>query len=96
MIPGPQKQCSRVSDLQIHKYSIGQTHVKIHKHKYINTTSVKFADMPNMLYLSETLTYAVFVYFYLCICVFASQTTGNIVFEVLVSLPFRKYMVCMV
>jgi len=51
-----------------------------------------------MLYLPETLTYAVFVYFYLCICicVFASQTTGNIVFEVLVSLPFRKYMVCMV
>ena len=33
---------------------------------------------------------------YLCICVFASRTPGNIVFEVPVSLPFRKYMVFMV
>ena len=38
----------------------------------------------------------VFVYLCICICVFARQTPGNIVFEVLVSLPFRKYMVCMV
>ena len=30
------------------------------------------------------------------ICVLACKTPGNIVFEVLVSLPFRKYMVCMV
>merc|ERR1711944_170016 len=38
----------------------------------------------------------VFVYLCSCICVFASQTPRNIVFEVLVSSPFRKYMVCMV
>ena len=38
----------------------------------------------------------VFVYLWICICVFASQTPGSIVFEVLVSLPFRKYMVFMV
>ena len=49
-----------------------------------------------MLRLSATLTEAVFVYLCICICVFARQTPGNIVFEVLVSLPFRKYMVCMV
>ena len=36
------------------------------------------------------------MYLFICIFVFACQTPGNIVFEVLVSLPFRKYMVCMV
>ena len=46
------------------------------------------------MHFGITLIEAVFVY--LCICVFAHQTPGNIVFEVLVSLPFRKYMVCMV
>ena len=30
MIPGPQKQCSRVSELQIHKYTNTQTQI----HKY--------------------------------------------------------------
>ena len=49
-----------------------------------------------MLGLSATFTEAVFVYLCICICVFARQTPGNIVFEVLISLPFRKYMVCMV
>ena len=29
-----------------------------------------------------------------CICVFASQTPGNIVFDVLVSLPFQKHSTC--
>ena len=38
----------------------------------------------------------VFVYLCIYICVFSSQTPRNIVFEVLVSSPFRKYMVCMV
>ena len=64
-IPGHQKHCSRVPDLQIHKfkytntnthihkYSIGQIHVKIHKYKYTNTSSAKVADMPNMLYFLE-------------------------------------------
>ena len=49
-----------------------------------------------MLDLSANLSQTVFVHLCICICVFARQTPGNIVFEVLVSLPFRKYMVCMV
>ena len=36
----------------------------------------------------------VFVYLCICICVFASQTPGNIVFEVLLPLPFQKYSTC--
>ena len=36
MLRGPQKQCSRVSDVQIYKY------------KYTNTASVKVAGRPNM------------------------------------------------
>ena len=38
----------------------------------------------------------VFVYFCICICVFASQTPRNIVFEVLLPLPFQKYSTCYV
>ena len=41
MVRGPQKQCYRVSDMQIHKY------------KYTNTVWVKFADRPNMCYSFE-------------------------------------------
>ena len=36
----------------------------------------------------------VFVYLCICICVFASQTPWNIVFEVLLPLPFQKYSTC--
>ena len=32
-----------------------------------------------------------FVYMCICICVFGCQTSGNIVFEVLVRFPFQKY-----
>ena len=39
MVRGPQKQCSRVSDIQIHKYT--------------TTVWVKFADRPNMCYIFE-------------------------------------------
>ena len=39
MVQGPQKQCSQVSDVQIHKY------------KYTNTASVKVADRPNMCFI---------------------------------------------
>ena len=49
-----------------------------------------------MLGLSATLTEAVFVYLCICICVFACQTLGNIVFEVLVPLPFQKYNTCLI
>ena len=34
------------------------------------------------------------IIFYLCICVVARQTIGNIVFEVLLPLPFQKYSTC--
>ena len=44
--------------------------------------------------LSATLTNAVFAYLYICICVFASQTPGNFVSEVLLPLPFQKYSTC--
>ena len=41
MVRGPQKQCSQVSDIQIHKY------------KYTNTVWVKFEDRSNMCYIFE-------------------------------------------
>ena len=44
--------------------------------------------------LSATLTNPVFVYLCICICVFASQTPRNIVFEILLPLPFQKYSTC--
>ena len=48
MVRGPQKQCSHVSDMQIHN-----TNTQIHKYKYTNTVWVKFADTPNMCYIFE-------------------------------------------
>ena len=44
-----------------------------------------------MLGLLSNLTQTVFVYLYICICVFECKTPGNIVFEVLVPFPFQKY-----
>ena len=41
MVRGPQKRCSRVTDMQIHTYN------------YTNTVWVKFADRPNMCYIFE-------------------------------------------
>ena len=38
----------------------------------------------------------VFVHLCICICVFARQTPGNIVFQVLVLLPFQKCSTCQV
>ena len=46
MVRGPQKQCSHVSDMQIHN-----TNTQIHKYKYTNTVWVKFADTSNMCYI---------------------------------------------
>ena len=52
MVRGPQKQCSQVSDIQIHKYKY--TNIQIHKYtntqiyKYTNTVWVKLLDRPNM------------------------------------------------
>jgi hypothetical protein len=43
-----------------------------------------------MLGLSANFTQTVLMYLCICICVFARQTPGNIVFEVLASLPFGK------
>ena len=48
MVRGPQKQCSHVSDMQLHN-----TNTQIHKYKYTNTVLVKFADSPNMCYIFE-------------------------------------------
>ena len=48
MVPGPQKQCSQVSDMQIHN-----TNTQKHKYKYKNTVWVKFADTPNMCYIFD-------------------------------------------
>ena len=50
MVQGPQKQCSQVSDVQIHKYKYTNTQI----HKYTNTVLVKVADWPNMCYIFET------------------------------------------
>ena len=36
------------------------------------------------------------VFVYLCFCVFACQTLGNIVFDVLVQFPMKKYSTCWV
>ena len=41
IVQGPQKQCSQVSEVQIHKY------------KYTNTASFKVAKRPNMSYIFE-------------------------------------------
>ena len=57
MIRGPQKQCSQVSDIQIHKYKY--TNIQIHKYtntqiyKYTNTVWVKLSDRPNMWYIFQ-------------------------------------------
>ena len=50
MVRGPQRQCSQVSDLQIHKYTNTALVKYVLKYTNTNTTSVKVADMPNMLY----------------------------------------------
>ena len=49
-----------------------------------------------MLGLSGTLPYAVFVYLYICIFVFACLTHGNIIFDVLEQSSFQKYATCWV
>ena len=49
MTQGPQKQCSRVSDLQIHKYKYTNTQI----HKYANTALVKVTDIHDMCYIFE-------------------------------------------
>ena len=51
MVRGPQKRCSRVLDVQIHKYNYTNTQIQLHK--YTNTVWVKFADRPNMCYIFE-------------------------------------------
>ena len=61
--------------------------------------TITFSNIKHMLGLSATLTKTVFVYFVfvcfcICLCVFAHQTPGNTVFEVLVPLPFQKYSTC--
>ena len=49
MVRGPQKQCSWVSDLQIHKYKYTNTQI----HKYANTALVKVADRHDICYIFE-------------------------------------------
>ena len=49
MVRGPQKQCSWVSDLKIHKYKYTNTQI----HKYANTALVKVADKHDMCYIFE-------------------------------------------
>ena len=44
-----------------------------------------------MLGISGILSYAVFVYLWICICVFVYLTVQNIIFDVLGPLAFRKY-----
>ena len=44
-----------------------------------------------MLYLCI----CVFVYLCICICVFVYETLGNVGFDILGPISFRKYMVCM-
>ena len=51
MVRGPRKQCSRVSDLQIHKYKYTNTNTQIHK--YANRALVKVADRHDMCYIFE-------------------------------------------
>ena len=52
MVRGPQKQCSWVSDLQIHKYKYTNTQI----HKYANTALVKVADRHDMCYIFGKIT----------------------------------------
>ena len=47
IVQGPQKQCSHVSDTQIHKSKYTNAH------KYTNTVLVKLWDRPNMWYIFE-------------------------------------------
>ena len=49
MVRGPQKQCSWLSDLQIHKHKYTNTQI----HKYANTALVKVADRHDMCYIYE-------------------------------------------
>ena len=49
-----------------------------------------------MLRLSDTLSYAVFVYLCLCIFVFACLTHGNVIFDILEQSSFQKYATCWV
>ena len=49
MVRGPQKQCSLMSDLQIHKYKYKYTQI----HKYANTALVKVADRHDRCYIFE-------------------------------------------
>ena len=44
-----------------------------------------------MLGISVILSYAVFVYVRICICVFVYLTVQNIIFDVLGPLAFQKY-----
>ena len=46
IVLGPLKQCSQVSDTQIHKYKYTNT-------QYTNTVLVKLSDRPNMWYIFE-------------------------------------------
>ena len=50
MVRGPQKQCSRVSDLQIHKYKYTNTQIHKHTKTYKNTDLVKVADRHDICY----------------------------------------------
>ena len=45
-----------------------------------------------MLGLSGTLSYAVFAYLCICVCVFVHKTLGNISFDILGPRAFRKCM----
>ena len=45
IVQGPQKQRSKVSDTQIHKYKYTNTH------KFTNTVLVNLSDRPNMWYI---------------------------------------------
>ena len=56
--------------------------------------TISFLKIQHMLGISVTVTKAVFVYLCFCVFVFACQTNGSFVFEVLVPLPFQKYSIC--
>ena len=64
------------------------------EHCFRSPLTITFSKIYHLIGLSDHLTQTVFVYLCICICVFASQTPRNIVFEVLLLLPFQKYSTC--
>ena len=70
IVQGPQKQCSQVSDTQIHKYKYTNT-------QYTNTVLVKLSDTPIMWYISEKVMVQCYISIWDGIFVFTIPRTNS-------------------